>query len=220
MKHPVVAQNLKSAFLLTGLVALFLLLYPAVILAQAQAQQRDLQGGWLAINNHEDQHVRKDWWQSLSAQQVSAYIQAGADLNAKDSRGWTPLHSAARYSGQPAVLAALLETGALVNVKDSAGDTPLHWAAAENPNVKVLVLLLQAGADVNASDRFGWIPLHNAAAENSNPEIIRALLEAGSKRNLRAYFVLFSPGFLLKHNPNMSDRDKDRARAMLIGEFR
>ncbi|MBT8102298.1 MAG: ankyrin repeat domain-containing protein, partial [Gammaproteobacteria bacterium] len=98
---------------------------------------------------------------------------------------------------------------------NKARDTPLHWAAAENTNVDILTTLIEAGADVNARDRFGWLPIHTAAEGNSNPEVIEVLLAAGSKRNKRAYFVLFRPAFLLKHNANMSDTDKKTAMALL-----
>lgn len=96
-----------------------------------------------------------------------------------------------------------------------AGDTPLHWAAAENSNVEILKVLLLAGADVTARDRYGWLPLHTAAEGNSNIEIIEALLEAGSPTHQRAYFLFFTPRFLLKHNDQLSDGDKARVLALL-----
>jgi ankyrin repeat protein len=109
----------------------------------------------------------------------------------------------------------LLEAGADVNARDKAGDTPLHWAAAENTGTAVINALLQAGAVVNARDRYGWLPIHTAADRNPNPDIIDALLKAGADPDKRAYFVLFRPIFLLKHNANMSDKEKEVALAML-----
>ena len=129
--------------------------------------------------------------------------------------GWTELHFAARYETNPACVSKLIVAGADVNARNRSGDTPLHWAAAENPNIEIARLLLEAGADVNAKDKFGWLPLHTAAERSDDPQVVALLLEAGSKRNSRAYYVLFSPRFLLKHNDNMSEADKKLALALL-----
>ena len=191
------------------------LLLAATGLCQETVPGEPLQREWLDIQVRGDQPARKAWWQELGPRQLRALIHAGVEVSVADGRGWTPLHSAARYSHDPGVLLVLLEAGAAIDVSDSSGDTPLHWAAAENPNVGVTDALLRAGADVNASDRYGWLPIHTACNSNSNPEVIRALLAAGARRDARAYFVLFSPGFLLKHNSNMSDPDKERALILL-----
>ena len=49
---------------------------------------------------------------------LSALLRAGADLNAKNKVGKTPLMYAAQYSKNPEVIKALLEAGAEVNTKD------------------------------------------------------------------------------------------------------
>ena len=133
----------------------------------------------------------------------------------EERKGWTELHFAARYETKPSCVSKLIAAGFDVNARNGSGDTPLHWAAAENPNIEIVRLLLEAGADVNAKDKFGWLPIHTAAERSDDPEVIAVLLEAGSKRNSRAYYVLFSPKFLLKHNDNMSADDKDIALALL-----
>lgn len=185
-----------------------LLLFSAVALPQERASDEDRQREWQEIQTNKSQQKKSAWWRHLDLQELNKYLQAGADANIPDKRLWTPLHSAARYNADPAVLAALLQAGAVVGAKNKAGDTPLHWAAAENTNVKIVRSLLEAGANVNEKDNFGWTPLHTAAESNSNPEVIEVLLAAGAKRRTRAYFVLFTPGFLLKNNPNMSEADK------------
>lgn len=188
---------------------------PAVVLSQDQVTDENSQGEWLEIQLHASQQEKREWWRHLDLEQLNAYLQAGAEVNVADKRKWTPLHSAARYNADPEVSVALLQAGAVVGARNKARDTPLHWAAAENTNVDILTTLIEAGADVNARDRFGWLPIHTAAEGNSNPEVIEVLLAAGSKRNKRAYFVLFRPAFLLKHNANMSDTDKKTAMALL-----
>ncbi|MBT8103305.1 MAG: ankyrin repeat domain-containing protein [Gammaproteobacteria bacterium] len=191
------------------------LLLPIVANPAEPAGNAALQHTWAEIQRFDNRHAREKWWRTVDPGRLQAFIDAGVDTNYTDRKKWTPLHSAARYSADPRVLALLLEAGASVSAKNRAGDTPLHWAARENPNVAITKTLIAVGANVNAVDNFGWLPLHTAAESNSNPEIIRALLAAGSKRGRRAYFLLFSPAFLLKHNENMSATDKELASKLL-----
>ncbi len=195
---------------------LFLAL-PTPAAAQVPVNNQDLLIEWQHVQVKWQREDRAEWWRRLDRQQLDAFIDAGVDVKVDDKRRWTPLHSAARYSPDQGIVSALLDAGADVGARNRAGDTPLHWAAAENANVEVVRILLQAGADLHQRDKFGWLPLHTAAESNPNPDVIAALLGAGSKRNKRAYFILFRPAFLLKHNANMPKADKERAMALLQG---
>lgn len=192
-----------------------LLLIPVVAMSQEQPRDEDWLREWNEIQLDKSQQKKSHWWQHLGLEQLNKYLQAGADVNISDKRLWTPLHSAARYNSDTAVLVALFQAGAVVGARNKAGDTPLHWAAAENTNVEIVKSLIKAGASVNERDNFGWTPLHTAAESNSNPEVIEVLLAAGAKRKKRAYFMLFRPRFLLKHNSNISETDKKIAMASL-----
>jgi hypothetical protein len=88
---------------------------------------------------------------------VELLIARGANVNARDKYGWTPLFNATddRRLSQARIL---ISHGADVNAKDSHGNTPLHdgarWA-----NAKAVELLLASGADVNAKNDEGETPL-------------------------------------------------------------
>ena len=86
---------------------------------------------------------------------------AGAGIDGRDEeRGLTPLHVAARYNADPAVIETLLSAGAKINARDPAdGWTPLHFAARYNANPAVLETLLAAGASIDAGDYRSRTPL-------------------------------------------------------------
>ena len=90
--------------------------------------------------------------------QIAEFLLAnGADVNAKNRRGATPLHVAAR-AGQKEVAEFLLANGADIEAKERYGFTPLHLAVQGN-HKEIVELLLVNGADVNAVDKGGWTPL-------------------------------------------------------------
>ncbi|KAK6632983.1 hypothetical protein RUM43_012726 [Polyplax serrata] len=74
-------------------------------------------------------------------------IAAGANPNAKDNAGWSPLHDSV-FSGNVAVIEFLLENGANVNLPGLENTTALHEAIAKG-NKRIVEVLLKYGADVN-----------------------------------------------------------------------
>jgi ankyrin repeat protein len=118
-----------------------------------------------------------------SLEEIQAAIKGGANVNAKDSDGWTVLMAAA-FNANPEMISLLLESGADVNAKDSDGATAL-MSAADKGNPEVISLLLESGADVNAKHYRGITALMRAANRNKNPEVILILLENGADINAK-----------------------------------
>jgi ankyrin repeat protein len=65
--------------------------------------------------------------QQRSIESLKLLIQAGGDVNSKDSRGLTPLHEAARW-GWNDVVQFLVASGADLTAKDNRGNTPIDSA--------------------------------------------------------------------------------------------
>ena len=107
---------------------------------------------------------------SSGVAEVEGLLKAGADVNAKNTDGSTPLHAAAEFNPSPSVLEVLLKAGADVNAKNTDGSTPLHMAAEFNPSPSVLEILLKASADPRALDTEGKTP--HAVAKPENRDIL------------------------------------------------
>ena len=102
--------------------------------------------------------------------------EAGADLDATDLGGRTPLHMALHKTHS--LVPILIEAGANVNAAGSSRITPLH-DAAKFASVKIAIALLRAGAAINVHDFAGHSPLHYAVACH-NRHVRAALLRAGA----------------------------------------
>ena len=117
---------------------------------------------------------------------VRYFVSQGADVNAKNDRGWMPLHSAALSNSNVEVVKYLVSQGADVNARGNADITPLQRAATGNPNVEVLKYLISQGASVNTKNTGGGTPLHDAAINNS-VEVVKYLVSQGA--NVDAWAV-------------------------------
>ena len=114
---------------------------------------------------------------------VRLLLQAGADPNAPDDDGLSPLHWGAENSN-PMVVTHLLDAGADLNARDNDGYTALHWAAAQSGNGRVVKVLLDRGADPFAESNDGRTPLHSALRYRADPSVVSRMLDAGADEHL------------------------------------
>jgi cytohesin len=97
----------------------------------------------------------------LTLEGAKLAVRLGADVNAANKKGDTPLHLAASRWNAPLVQ-FLIEQGGDVAAKNEDGETPLHNAAYLAKR-DVIKLLVDRNADLTASNKKGETPLAKTA---------------------------------------------------------
>lgn len=136
----------------------------------------------------------------VTLRSVERKIKNGADVNAKDDYGYTPLMEASWNSKNSDIIDVFIKHGADVEARDdSGGMTPLMFGARWNKNPDVINVLIKHGADVNAQDKNGMTPLMHAAV----------------KINTCLFPNVYTIDILIKHGANVRDRDNKGDTALL-----
>ena len=105
---------------------------------------------------------------------ISAALNGGADVNARDARGRTAL-LVATVERQAGAVRRLLAAEPDVDLQDDQLDNPFLYAGAEGLT-EILRLVNEAGADPSITNRFGGTALI-PASERGHVETARYLLE-------------------------------------------
>ncbi|CAG0893183.1 unnamed protein product [Cyprideis torosa] len=143
-------------------------------------------------------------------QVMETLLEFGANVQAQDVDGQTPLHVAIANHASPQMISMLLSHPLNDLTYDVRGRTYLH-AAVQRGDLEGMLFLLSLGVDVNArtrdSDRF--TPLHlaiknatNAVAPGVSESIVRHLLLAGSDPNASTVRRI-TPGHLAIATPDL-----------------
>lgn len=118
---------------------------------------------------------------------VSHLLSNGADINARDRAGATPLMHAIARKGNDSMVKLLILSGANINAKNNRGYTPL-MIAAQTPDTEELIrLLLLKGASVNDVAEYGLTALIIASQNGASPAVISSLIAKGADINAKTY---------------------------------
>jgi ankyrin repeat protein len=117
--------------------------------------------------------------QAGSLSQTRRLLDAGEQVDARDSRDMTPLHYAA-MGGHIEVAGLLLDRGADPNARAQIDMTPLHLAAMLG-QPEMTGLLARRGARTDARNTSGMTPLHLA----SDDKVVSTLVAAGADTNAK-----------------------------------
>ena len=93
----------------------------SLVFTPLAAQETDCDG-WVTA----DASVAVQFWEAATSETVSDCLNAGADANAGNESGDTPLLLAAAYNSNPDVLTVLLDAGADATAVDAGGQTPFE----------------------------------------------------------------------------------------------
>ncbi|KAI0103406.1 ankyrin repeat-containing domain protein [Daldinia grandis] len=157
---------------------------------------------------------------------IDLLIQHGANVNAKDSKGFTALHAAC-ISSKPEIITMLVENGAQVDATNCMGDSPLVFICRtitvkqQNKFLKIIELLLNHGANPMSRNQNTWVQSALEIAfhkqyltavrliiSKSNPRLtlhqiqrlFKIAIEAPDLCRLRLLLALDKQNFILRSN--------------------
>ncbi len=123
-------------------------------------------------------HYAAEW--QLSNDTLNFLIQKGADVNAVNGNGETPLFSAAKGDNTDAI-DLLVKRGASLQARDHLGSGPLH-AAVRWDSLTAAEKLINLGFNIDSQNVGGKTPLAEAAVEG-NTTMAKLLLSRGANPN-------------------------------------
>ena len=127
---------------------------------------------------------------SGSIESLKSLLENGANIEATDILGQTPLHAASN-SGKIESLKFLLENGANTEAMDLSGKTTLHYENIYYGYIESLKLLLEKGANIEAMDKSGKTPLDMSRSfettqifKNHNPKSVECTSQENENKLL------------------------------------
>ena len=128
---------------------------------------------------------------------VKIILREGADVEAKNNQGLTPLHFLVVYGRsydsecKRSCIELLLKSGANINTQTDDGKTPLMSVVLSDSCSKngLSEFLISHAANVNCKNRYGFTALHCATVlNNCSRDIVKLLIESGADVNVQSNY--------------------------------
>ena len=178
---------------ISGICAIFLVVFELWAIGEARSGVRPAKAAGPALTSEQSLH------RALTEgpqNRTKLLLEGGANIDARDSHGATPLITASER-GNLAMVTLLLNHGAWIDAADHEGNTALHEASFYGHG-RCVEVLLAAGAQTSARNALKFTPLHQAVRRfweitgessddrlNRQTDVIGLLLHYGANPNLR-----------------------------------
>ncbi len=148
-----------------------------------------MNGNLASITALLDSGVEVNAFNTRTPPEIARYAPQGSDIACRiqDVKEWwrddeaiTPLHLAAAFSNNPALVQLLLDRGARVSANSETTQTPIGWAAALASSPDVIDVLMNAGATIQVANFKENSVLQLAAMINPHPAIIDVFVDYGA----------------------------------------
>ncbi len=114
---------------------------------------------------------------------IEFFLKKGADIEAKDKGGITPLAASMFSDNYLNAMEFLIKNKAKVNAIDKSGNPIIHIAATAS-KVEAMQILLKHGVDINSKDAEGFSTIHKAAPTR-NADVVGAIIKNGADVNIK-----------------------------------
>lgn len=115
---------------------------------------------------------------------IAELIRAGANVNAQDDGGWTPLMCACSAGHVDKVRALLSSPAIEPNLTNDAGMTALHYACSKGRQELLSLLMQRDDLIVDLQDKNSKLTPLMRAVIGHHPVCVQKLIQAGARLNL------------------------------------
>ena len=120
---------------------------------------------------------------SGSKEVAEFFLTKGIDINIRNYKGETPLHTAVKFNREETAF-YLLSKGADPNARNMWNHTPLYYPES-GERYNIMKELIAHGATVNITDANNHTPLYYAAMHDKTGKTVELLLSKGAKVNIK-----------------------------------